>query len=143
MNNQVTIPIQVLTIPPKGYHIFVDGKIGRKRINFLIDTGASKSVIDQEFAKQFFPDEQVTKTDHLTTGLGANIPNSSFIRLNRIRIGKHKITSTKFALLDLSIVNDAYASAGLEPVLAIIGGDILKKYGAVIDYANRILLLHT
>ncbi len=143
MNNQVTIPIQVLTIPPKGYHIFVEGKIGRKPITFLIDTGASKSVIDQEFAKQFFPDEQITKTDHLTTGLGANIPNSSFIRLHRIRIGKNKIASTKFALLDLSIVNDAYASAGLEPVKAIIGGDILKKYGAVIDYANRLLLLHT
>ncbi len=138
---KVNIPIIVTTIPPKGYHIFVEGKIDHKRVLFLIDTGASKSVVDLTYATKYFPHTKLIQTDHLTTGLGANIPNSTFIKLNRLKIGKTGIRAMKFAILDLKIVNDAYASAKLKPVVAIIGGDILKKYKAVIDYEQKLLSL--
>jgi len=138
---KVSIPIIVTTIPPKGYHIFVAGKFGRKRVLFLIDTGASKSVIDLTYATKYLPDKNLIQTNHQTTGLGANIPNSTFIKLNQIKIGKAKIGSMKFAILDLSMVNDAYASAQLEPIVAIVGGDILKKYKAMIDYESKSLTL--
>lgn len=137
----ITTPIQIKEIPPKGHHIFVKGRIGRIPVNFLIDTGASKSVVDAKFAEDHFKMGKVIKTDHLTTGLGANIPNSSFLKLRRIKIGKTKIKPTTFALLDLSVVNDAYASANLEPVIAIIGGDILMKYKSNIDYQTKALTL--
>ncbi|MBP8248580.1 MAG: clan AA aspartic protease [Chitinophagales bacterium] len=137
-----TIPLIIKTIPPKGYHIFVDGKIGRHKMRFLIDTGASKSVINQDYAQNHFSNSLITKTDHLTTGLGANIPNSSFIRLHRVKLDKFSLKTVHFALLDLSMVNQAYSSAGLDPVEAIIGGDILKKYGAVIDYGNKQLIMN-
>jgi len=135
----ISVPLIIKKIPPKGYHIFVDGKIMRKKIRFLIDTGASKSVVDKSFAEKNFTTSLITETDHQTTGLGTNIPNSSFIRLHHIRIGDQKIKPLQFALLDLSVVNDAYSLAKLEKVNAIIGGDILKKYGCVIDYNAAIL----
>ena len=138
----MSIPIIIKTIPPKGYHIFVRGKIGRVKMLFLVDTGASKSVIDTTFAQTNFPKGLIKITDHLTTGLGANIPNSSFISLHRIKIGDTKIKPMEFALLDLDMVNQAYASADLDPVVAIIGGDVLKKYGAIIDYNLQTLHLH-
>lgn len=137
-----TIPLIIKTIPPKGYHIFVDGKIGRHKMRFLIDTGASKSVINQDYANNQFAGSLITETDHLTTGLGANIPNSSFIRLHRVKLDKFSIKTVQFAILDLSMVNQAYTSAGLNPVEAIIGGDILKKYGAIIDYSTRQLIMN-
>ncbi len=136
----VYAPLIIKKIPPKGYHIFTDGKIMGKPIRFLIDTGASKSVVDKNFAETYFTTSIITKTDHQTTGLGTNIPNSNFIRLRRIKIHEKKIRSMQFALLDLNIVNDAYALAGLGKVEAIIGGDILKKYNCCIDYKNAVLL---
>lgn len=132
----VSAPLIIKKIPPKGYHIFVEGKIMGMPIRFLIDTGASKSVVDQTFAETYYKTSVITKTDHQTTGLGTNILNSNFIRLRRIKINDQKIKSMQFALLDLKIVNDAYSQAGLGKVEAIIGGDILKKYNCVIDYKN-------
>jgi hypothetical protein len=137
----VTVPLILTEIPPKGMHIFVKGKIMRKRVRFLIDTGASKSVIDAGFAEEAFPFAHRKETEHLTTGLGANIPNATFITLHRIKLGSHRIKPITFALLDLSVVNSAYASAMLDPVVAIIGGDILHTYGGIINYADKILQL--
>ena len=135
----ITIPLILTEIPPKGMHIFVKGKIQRKRVRFLLDTGASKSVIDTGFADQAFPHARRQQTEHLTTGLGANIPNATFIRLHHIKMGDHKLRPITFALLDLSVVNDAYSAADLDPVVAIIGGDILSKYDAIINYGEKTL----
>lgn len=136
---QHTIPIILAKIPPKGYHIFVAGKIQRKRVRFLIDTGASKSVIDYTYASTHFPNARQTHTDHQTTGLGAQIPNATFMRLRGIHLGKQHIQPITFALLDLSTVNNAYAEAKLDPIVAILGGDILRKHKMVIDYARTTL----
>lgn len=133
------IPIEIKKIPPKGFHIFVKGKIMGKPVRFLIDTGASKSVIDKSFADINFKTSLIIKTDHQTTGLGTNIPNSNFIRLRRIKINEQKIKAMPFALLDLATVNEAYSLAGMGKVEAIIGGDILKKYGCTIDYKNALI----
>ncbi len=134
-------PLIIKKIPPKGFHIFVKGKIQGKALDFLIDTGASKSVVDKTFAVENFKPLKIKITEHQTTGLGANILNSEFITLRRIKIGNQRIKPVEFALLDLDMVNVAYTSAGLNPVQAIIGGDILKRYGMVIDYANATIHL--
>lgn len=138
-----TLPLQVSKIPPEGYHIFVDGKMQRKRVRFLLDTGASKSVLDYSYAMAHFPHTRQTHTDHQTTGLGAHIPNASFMRLRGIHLGKHHIQPVTFALLDLSTVNQAYAEAKLPPIVAIIGGDMMRKYRMVIDYAHTTLSFQT
>ncbi|HNO27533.1 MAG TPA: retropepsin-like aspartic protease [Chitinophagales bacterium] len=135
------IPLILEEIPPKGIHIFIHGKIQRKTVRFLLDTGASKSVIDQDFANRMFPSARRIETEHLTTGLGANIPNAVFLKLRGIKAGKYHLKPITFAVLDLSVVNQAYISAKLEPVVAILGGDILNKYRAVIDYRQRLLQL--
>jgi hypothetical protein len=129
-------------IPPKGYHIFVKGKIQGIEVKFLIDTGASKSVVDRSFTEKHFKDQHIIKTEHQTTGLGANIQNSEFVKFNRLKIGTKSIKPLEFALIDLDMVNAAYTAAGLDPVYAIIGGDILMKYKCVIDYKNAYLIFH-
>lgn len=105
----------------------------------MIDTGASKSVIDAAYANIHFPNAFRILTDHQTTGLGAQIPNAGFVRLRNIRIGKHHLKPISFALLDLSVVNQAYAEARLDPVIAILGGDVLRKYGMIINYQDATL----
>ncbi len=135
------IPITVKKIPPNGSHIFVNGKINGISLRFLIDTGASQSVIDKSFAEEHFRNAHIIKTEHQTTGLGANIPNSEFIKIYRIRLGKLNLNRMEFALLDLSVVNTAYTGAGFKVVNAIIGGDILLRYGAIINYSAKTLQL--
>ncbi len=131
--------LKIKNIPPNGYHIFVKGKIQGVAINFLIDTGASNSVVDSTFVEKHFKNLPIKKTEHQTTGLGANIQNSTFIKFKGLKLGDKEIKPTEFAILDLDIVNTAYTSAGLDPVYAIIGGDILKKHKCVIDYNKGLI----
>lgn len=131
------IPLIIRNLPPLGSHIFVRGNIDSQKVLWLIDTGASQSVIDKTFVSTYFQDNIISETEHQTTGLGATYEKSEFVRLKNLQIGKFKITSKKFAVIDLDMVNTAYVSAGMPRIEAIIGGDILKKYKAIINYGKK------
>ncbi|MNL62848.1 hypothetical protein D3C87_1869130 [compost metagenome] len=51
------------------------------------------------------------------------------------------IKNYRAAVLDLSSINYAYEQMNLQPVIGVIGGDILGRYGAVIDYKKKTLKL--
>ncbi|MFN0276868.1 MAG: aspartyl protease family protein [Chitinophagales bacterium] len=138
----MNIKLKIQKIPPGGSHIFVKGKIGSKNVTYLIDTGASKSVIDKNYFAKHFAELQITELAHSTTGLGATYEKSESITIPQIEIGKFVIRKNEFGLLDLSVINAAYHQAGLDPILVIIGGDILLKYKGVIDYRNKIFKLY-
>ncbi|MBC8172303.1 MAG: retropepsin-like domain-containing protein [Chitinophagales bacterium] len=133
--------LKIQRIPPNGSHIFVAGKIGTKKVLCLIDTGASKSVVDKKFISENFSNYKVIQTEHSTTGLGANYTNSEFVVIPEWIIGDFTLRNHKTGLLDLSVVNTAYTMAGLKPITIIIGGDILLKYQSVIDYKKKVLRL--
>lgn len=131
------IPLIIRNLPPAGCHIFVKGTIDGKRTLWLIDTGASQSVIDKTFVSSHFNTNRISESPHQTTGLGATYDKSEFVRLKNIAIGKFLIKSKKFAVIDLDVVNTAYVAGGMPRIEAIIGGDILKKYRGVINYNKR------
>ncbi len=57
-------------------------------------------------------------------------------------LGDFEIKDDKMILLDLSHVNESYKLMKLKPVDGVIGGDILKKYKAVIDYGKKVLVVY-
>ncbi|MBC8046985.1 MAG: aspartyl protease family protein [Fimbriimonadaceae bacterium] len=139
----MNIKLKIQKIPPGGSHIFVKGKIGGKKVTYLIDTGASKSVIDKTYVEKHFSELHVVESKHSTTGLGATYDKSSFITIPNIQIGDFIIPKKEFGLLDLSMINTAYQQAGLDPIIVIIGGDILLKYKGIIDYKNKLIKLYS
>ena len=81
----------------------------------------------------------------LTPAAGAQMrliaPAGFSAELPKIKIGGVQVKNMDFGLLDLSGVNEAYASAGMDPINIIIGGDILLKYHCVIDYELKEFLI--
>ena len=51
------------------------------------------------------------------------------------------IDEFEVAVLDLSTINVAYRQLGHPEVLGVLGGDILMKYKAVVDYGQQTLTL--
>jgi hypothetical protein len=60
---------------------------------------------------------------------------------NHIKIAKWKYKRLDLVLFDLSHVNSALTYHNAKPVDGIIGGDILKKAHAIIDYNKKYLYL--
>jgi tetratricopeptide (TPR) repeat protein len=101
-------------------------------LNFIVDTGASVSVIS----------DRVARTDPVSNHLNSEklrVIGSAGIRddvptflLPRVTFGSHTQTSVMAIALDLDLINEA---SGFEQA-GILGGNFLKNYRLTFDFKN-------
>lgn|SRR5690554_1182995 len=147
----VSIPIKLLNLHDDGFHLLVEVVVFGHLFQAVLDTGASRTVFDKTTAeKHLSADIQMQKTDLQSTGLGTNTMESYSLRVPDLRIGVDRnhpndegstlkaqvlhLKNFEVAVLDLSTINYAYGLMDIDPVIGVIGGDILTSYGGIIDY---------
>ncbi|MFI5161576.1 MAG: retropepsin-like aspartic protease [Sphingobacteriales bacterium] len=135
----ITVPLQIIDLHQDGYHPLVKVSVFGKPFTLVLDTGASKTAFDQETL--FAEGISVTASDSLSTGLGTNSMTSHTTVLNDLFIGSLHVSEIEVAVLDLSTINIAYRQLNHPDVLGVLGGDVLMKYKAVIDYGKKTLKL--
>lgn len=128
------LTIEKFIIPPVGLHIHIKIFLNNKVARFVVDTGASQTVIDKNRAEHFIPGGIHRKLDALTAGIGTNTLESQAVIIKNIRIGELKIKNYELILLDLQHVNESYKTMGFKEIDGIFGSDLLDKYSAVIDF---------
>src|SRR5690554_2614875 len=136
------IPLSLIHLQDDGFHLLVEVVVFNKRFTAVLDTGASKTVFDKTTIEQYANHEHILLSEHLSTGLGTNTMESYTLLLPELKLGGLILNDYKVAILDLSSINKAYEMLELEPILGVIGGDLLKKYKAIIDYDVPMLSLH-
>jgi predicted aspartyl protease len=136
-----TVPLQIIDLHEDGFHPLVNISIFGKPFILVLDTGASKTAFDQASLFEAYEHAVVTTSDRLSTGLGTNNMVSSTAIIHDLYIGSLLIDEFEVAVLDLSTINIAYRQLGHSDVLGVLGGDILMKYKAVIDYRKQELKL--
>ena len=141
MRRYIEVPIQLLDIEGEGFHIMVKGMIHGKEANFLIDTGASRSVFDPKTISTFIDDIQFEKKEGMTAGVGSSDLESATFVIDVFSIGEMEITDYEGVALDLDNVHELYAKLGLPNIDGIVGGDLLKRYKMVINYRSKKLRL--
>lgn len=135
------IPLVLLNLQDDGFHLLVEVVVFNKRFKAVLDTGASKTVFDKATIEQYANHEHILLSEHLSTGLGTNTMESYTLSIPELIIGDLALTNYEVALLDLSTINSAYEMLDIEPILGVIGGDLLKKHQAIIDYNTETLTL--
>lgn len=123
----------------EGYHPLVNVTVFGKPFILVLDTGASKTAFDQNMVEA--QGREFILSDRLSTGLGTNNMTSSTAIIHDLNIGSLLVEEFEVAVLDLSAINIAYAQLGYPEVLGVLGGDLLMKYKAVINYGKRLLIL--
>jgi len=139
---KIKIKIQVQRIDHNGCHLLVAARLNKKNARMIIDTGASQSVFDKNRIGKFLGHENFKSLTALSTGLGTNSMESHTVSLPEFKLGQLTFKDEHVVLLDLSHVNISFEALGIKPVDGIIGGDILKKFQAVIDYGKKELSLY-
>ena len=139
--DRLSIPLQIIDLQEDGVHPLINISVFGKSFILVLDTGASKTAFDQIILLQAHEQAVVTISNRLSTGLGTNTMTSSTAIINDLYIGGLLIDEFEVAVLDLSTINVAYRQLGHPEVLGVLGGDILMKYKAVIDYGKKIILL--
>ena len=141
MRRYIEVPLQLLDIEGEGFHIMVKGLIHGKGANFLIDTGASRSVFDPKTISSFIENIAFEKKEGLTAGVGSSDLESATFKIDAFSIGEVEIRDYEAVALDLENIHEMYGKLGLPHIDGIIGGDLLKRYKAVINYKSKKLRL--
>lgn len=141
LSHNTSIPIEILLIEDDGSHLLIKSKINGKIARLLIDTGASRSVFDEERIRQFVSDKSFIQHDKLSTGLGTNSMPTSTVTLKSLKLGDLIIENFDAVLLDLKYVNGTYGTLGYSAIDGVLGNDILVKYKATINYKKLTLTL--
>lgn len=139
---RIKIPIELIELELDNFHIVITSEFSDKESgNWVIDTGASKTVFDKNLIKYYSELEGESDEIH-TAGISDQPQEISLAIIKPIQFGKFKIPNLKVALLDLSHINKLYSKATNLKICGLIGSDFLMKNGAVIDYKKRILFLN-
>ena len=138
---KIKIPLQIIELEEDNFHIIIKGtfKDGTSGL-WAIDTGASKTVFDKNLTAKYSVTEENTDEIH-TAGVGETPLTTQLGNLLEIKLGKLQTNNLKVALLDLSHINKLYKKVTDLEICGLIGGDLLVKYRAVIDYKRKVLIL--
>ena len=128
--NATILPIKYI----RTQQIVVEGRINRKRIPLLIDTGASHTVFHTETARLL--GLVMEESSQLGGGVGGVEMSLYKLRPMLITLGGVEWLCPKPAAMDLSHVMLGLKRARARQISAILGADFLRKYQANIDYSK-------
>ena len=106
-----------------------------KPVNFILDTGASISVVSQALAARAGLDRYAQGgliRVYGAAGLAENIPT---LLLPRVELGAYSWKNVYAAVLDMDPINE---TAGFEQT-GIIGGNVLSRYRVTFDFTRGVI----
>lgn len=137
------IPIEIIELESDNYHlilkgVFADGVKG----NWVIDTGASKTVFDKNLTEYY--EVLHGETDEIHTASADENPQEiSMGILSELHFGKRNVVNLKVALMDLTHINKLYLKTTNLEICGLLGGDFLMENNAVIDYKKKRIVLQS
>lgn len=136
----VHIPLNIIDLEDDGFHPLVEVVVFGQRFTVVLDTGASRTAFDKAMLLEA-NNQAAFQTGKLSAGLGVTDMASFTIQLHDLHIGPLHVPNFEVAVLDLSTINHVYGKLNLPLILGVLGGDILMRYGAIIDYGKQMLTL--
>ena len=139
MGKKRKIPIVVVELEEETIHLLVEAEmIGLENYWWVVDTGASKSVIGKDVASCFVDEESAGS---MATGLGKEMVETSTGVIADFRLGGYSFASLTVAIVDLNHVNEEYAKYSDKRIAGLLGSDFFYREKAVIDYEERTIFL--
>ncbi|MGI9054738.1 MAG: aspartyl protease family protein [Pyrinomonadaceae bacterium] len=127
---KLTLPLRLTSSGFLSGEVQLEGV--KNSLNFIVDTGASISVISDDVAgldeiRLFLREEKMR-----VIGAAGITEDVSAYMLPRVTFGSHSREQIKAIALDLDIINE---TSGFEQA-GILGGNFLKNYSVTFDFQN-------
>ena len=115
-------------------HLKLAGQLDGRPIDIVLDTGASKTVVELNYCRS----EGIAVSDTGQPGHGGNVYTLGDVRLTLEGL---LLRSDGIFAIDMTDTNQRLMIKGIDPIRAVIGQDVLRYHQAVIDYAALALFL--
>jgi predicted aspartyl protease len=130
------LKLKIVELDKQGFHYFLKAKVNGKSARFLLDTGASHTVMDASRIQRFIDHSNFEENPTLSTGLGTNTMQSKIAVLDSFKLGKAVLENFEMILMDLSHVNESYRLAEKKPLDGVLGSNVLKELNAIIRFSD-------
>ncbi len=121
-------------------HVGLSATLNGVEGHFLLDTGAGRTMVESARGVRFALRAPTAHPGVATSAGGAGLP-VQVSDGNRLAIGRYADADFSALLISLSHVNVAFENRGQRAIDGVIGGDVLDRGRAVIDYAHDTLYL--
>ncbi len=105
---------------------------------WVVDTGASKSVVDRAVAACLVGEES---EGTMATGLGKEMVETTTGVIGNFRLGGYLFDELRVAVVDLHHINEEYAKYSDKRIAGLLGSDFFYREKAVIDYESQTIKL--
>jgi hypothetical protein len=136
----INIPLIPINLQDDGYHLLVEIIAFGEPLYAVLDTGASRSVFDKALMEKHVEELVDNHEAQAATIFSSATTLQGIIPI--LKIGKLTLRGYESVAIDLQSVTETYLQLGHPPISGIIGGDILMKYGAKIDYQKNVMRLY-
>ena len=127
--NPVVLPFEYL-----GNEIVVNAKVNdMPEARFIVDTGASQTVLDSRVAQSIGP--LAASTFNVTAG--AKAVSLNYTKIAKLKLGDVIVENASALIKDLS----SFATAIGQRPAGLIGSNVLRRFYVSIDYQNKKLVL--
>ena len=130
------LKLKLVELDKKGFHYFLKARVNGRPARFLLDTGASHTVMDLSRIQRFIDHSNFEENPTLSTGLGTNTMQSQIAILDSFKLGKVLLANFEMILMDLSHVNESYRLADKKPLDGVLGSNVLKQLNAIIRFSS-------
>ena len=131
----ITVPLILINLQDDGFHLLVEIVVFGEKVFAVLDTGASRSVLDKSLMEKHLSEFESHEDSQATTIFSTSTTLTGIIP--KMKIGRLVLHDYHAVALDLQSVTDTYLSLGHPPIGGIIGGDILMAHKAKIDYERK------
>lgn len=119
--------------------MFVKGRIGGKKADFVFDTGAAYNVITPELAKAY----GLKMLDASQEATGMKTINGNIAVAERLQIGGIVMHDVPFIVLDIT-QRSKRAARAMQPLQLIIGLPFMQQFGSYdLDFVQNELTFHS
>ena len=120
-------------------HLHLTGILNGVKGNFILDTGATGTVIEVKNKEKF---KMLSRaSERQASGAGSTNMRMQASSKNNFDLGNIKLLKLNLMLMNLDHVNKAFKRFNIAPVDGVIGADILTRKKAIIDYIDLSLYL--
>lgn len=139
MKKMREIPMVVVELEEETIHLLVKAESeGLENHWWVVDTGASKSVIDRAVAANFVGEQSAGS---MATGLGQEMVETSTGQICNFILGGMSFEPLMVAIVDLHHINDEYAKYSEKKIAGLLGSDFFYREKALIDYKSNTILV--
>ncbi len=137
MEKTRNIPLEVVLLEEDTIHLLVEAVAdGLENHWWVVDTGASKSVVDRAVAVHFVGEESAGA---MATGLGQEMVETSTGFLSQLILGGFRFEPLQVAVVDLHHINEEYSKYSDKRIAGLLGSDFFYREKAIIDYDSKLI----